>query len=575
MMPMHVTSEESLNSTTQVYATGALAAVKAVRLTAKATVKTAKWTGRFIAKHHTKPGTTAEELIKDACSAYRGGFVKNANDPEVSSMVNDLAGDGSEKLDGRFFFTGDRTDLSYFWRRADKNSACVMPKTLIEDIDDPELKSKVTSTLTKARMDGYIIPTQDAYVITPKGEKLIYDTNFITDRLKKEVGILSDAGEQLEKDRINATLKARGIDPAKYDGYDRATVNKRMLKIGETDTGDVKYYVPGTKRKLTVEIPKKDTIDIDGQTEGIFLDPKKDYKVAENGGQSRMIKGDELFRHYDNKNERITAEDIDTAFRNPESVSAENSVISPAIEDVDDTDYYTVNGDKLTERDGKYILSDEHNGLVTETEFDKQNVRFDDNKAIIRVNSEDTFNTSKNGFTNAADGKMRIDSIGVKGNIGSAGGKKLTDGAKQFTEASSKKAAKTAEKTAEKVTEKAVKKTEKVAEKVVVTTSKTVEKTTQAAAKAVDAAGTAVDVAANAVDAAGTAVGAVASAIPPIGIISSMLKVICKAAAVTAKVGAKAAKVGAKAAKVGAKTVGAGAKTAEVAVKTKNLEQKL
>lgn len=546
MMPMHVTSEESLNSTTQVYATGALAAVKAVRLTAKATVKTAKWTGRFIAKHHTKPGTTTEELIKDACSAYRGGFVKNANDPEVSSMVNDLAGDGSEKLDGRFFFTGDRTDLSYFWRRADKNSACVMPKTLIEDIDDLELKSKVTSTLTKARMDGYIIPTQDAYVITPKGEKLIYDTNFITERLKKEVGILSDAGEQLEKDRINATLKARGIDPAKYDGYDRATVNKRMLKIGETDTRDVKYYVPGTKRKLTVEIPKKDTLDIDGQTEGIFLDPKKDYKVTENGGQSRMIKGDELFRHYDNKNERITAEDIDTAFRNPESVPAENSVISPAIEDVD-ADYYIVNGSQITERDGKYILSDDINGLVSETEFDKQNVRFDDdNKAIIRINGDDTFNTSVSGIMNENGGHITVDSIGIKGEIGS-GGKKLTDGAKQFTEASSKKAVKTAEKTAEKVTEKAVKKTEKVAEKVVVTTSKTVEKTTQAAAKAVDA--------------AGTAVGVVASAIPPIGIISSILKVVCKAAAVTAKAGAK--------------TVGAGAKSVEAVSKTKSLEQKI
>ncbi len=260
--------------------------------------------GAWIQKHSAKISAETT-LLENATSYFRGGHY-TAGETEMRELIHDLAGTDDARLDGNFVWLGDRSDLSVFWRKTDAKHHTTVAQSAIDSLDE-KLRAKVKKTLSAARVDGLIgfNPTDGKWTLTDKGKNYILRPAFVTQRLEKEckaLGIaavvLNDAAKDELNDRINRRLSELGLE-GKYDGCDRITLNKEMLYLGSDDT-DHRFYLPGTKRKEQVFIPKDDVIELDDKTYAAFLRPKETYTVS--GAAFPTLSGTELFRHFDNKN---------------------------------------------------------------------------------------------------------------------------------------------------------------------------------------------------------------------------------------------------------------------------------
>jgi len=126
-----------------------------------------------------------EELLSDACSKYRGGFVSKES-AELEPLIENLKGVELPRASGEFHFTGGRGDLSYFWQKNGDNSFVNMPKSMIDGIKDESLRANVVSTMTQARLEGLVTDEGDFYSLTEAGNKAIHNPKFVADRLHKE-----------------------------------------------------------------------------------------------------------------------------------------------------------------------------------------------------------------------------------------------------------------------------------------------------------------------------------------------------------------------------------------------------
>ncbi len=294
MMPTNLSDEQAVNTTLQFCMLGVTSAARFLRYVLP----------KF------KAGKVEDladlTLISDACSFYRGGTV-SADTPEVRSMISDLSGVLPEELNGEFFFIGNRSDLSYFWRKGEDGQALPLYKEMIEKaVTNEDLKKSVIAGMTKARLDGLITDHGDHYRLTECGYKAIHRTDFITNRLKGELerlGLVSSVlvadREKTINDRIDRKLRELGLEH-RYDGCDRVTINKEKLVFLENEKS-IDTYVPGTKHSKTVEFAKSDLIELDERTYAVFLDPARQYRVGGDGGQ-QLYGEKELFAYYDNKN---------------------------------------------------------------------------------------------------------------------------------------------------------------------------------------------------------------------------------------------------------------------------------
>ena len=144
----------------------------------------------------------SHERYADACSAYRGGYVKNPTDPEISAFITDLGGTDMPASDRTFLFHGNKTDLSYFWKKVDAENHTILLREYVDSIPDPEVHKKVVSSLTQAREQGLLSYDGTAYALTDKGKDTIYNLQFISNRVQAEEKYFS---------KLKLTLEEAGI----------------------------------------------------------------------------------------------------------------------------------------------------------------------------------------------------------------------------------------------------------------------------------------------------------------------------------------------------------------------------
>ena len=293
----HVTDEQGINSAMMLCGEGASGAYRL----SKWGIKRA-WNKRK-SRRSTKP-EQADPLVSDACSAYRGGYTSTDN-PENSTLLRDLSGKTNFPGNGEkpFFWTGEKDDLSWFWKKTERNTSVILPVETIDEIPDESLRARVRSTMEQARLDGLVDKVSNSYVLTDKGQKEILDPEFIRRRLIKECNLYANACEnlderrkELENDRIDRKLEELGRTK-EFEGCDRITLNKKKLLADDTAENVVRFYVPSTGRKKTVDIPKADLIELDDMTFAAFLRKGQTYFV--NG---EPISEAELFASFENKN---------------------------------------------------------------------------------------------------------------------------------------------------------------------------------------------------------------------------------------------------------------------------------
>lgn len=297
----------------------------------------ARWIIRHIkgvsGRKSEQAGKKSLELRSDACSAYRGGYVKHGDDKRLAELIRSLAGTDDVRLGGNFIFLGDRTDLSLFWRKSETGRHCLLPKDRIDAIPDAKLRSKVTASMAKAQLDGLVAFDGKHYALTEKGRLYVLNTDFISSRLKAECKFFGLAADELQReahertqDRIDARLSELGIDN-KYDGCERITLNKE--KLFRAESGEAySFYVPGTGRNMSVEIPKDHVIDLDSKTYAAFIPSDMKFTATERG-RKRAIDGAELFSHYQNKS-KVVGEDLASAVDRAEAAAKkEPSSLAP------------------------------------------------------------------------------------------------------------------------------------------------------------------------------------------------------------------------------------------------------
>ena len=293
----HVTDEQGINSAMMLCGEGASGAYRL----SKWGIKRA-WNKRK-SRRSTKP-EQADPLVSDACSAYRGGYTSTDN-PENSTLLRDLSGKTNFPGNGEkpFFWTGEKDDLSWFWKKTERNTSVILPVETIDEIPEESLRARVRSTMEQARLDGLVDKVSNSYVLTDKGQKEILDPEFIRRRLIKECNLYANACEnlderrkELENDRIDRKLEELGRTK-EFEGCDRITLNKKKLLADDTAENVVRFYVPSTGRKKTVDIPKADLIELDDMTFAAFLRKGQTYFV--NG---EPISEAELFASFENKN---------------------------------------------------------------------------------------------------------------------------------------------------------------------------------------------------------------------------------------------------------------------------------
>ena len=191
-MMLNVTEEQSVNSAFNLTAQGISAGFRF---------------SSWLEKRKTKQTTEADlqvqkkaaELRSDACSYYRGGYVKNADSAEMKELIKDLRGTEFTRANGNFVFLGDKSDLSYFWKKNEKNENLILPRSCIESIEDKSVRRGTLSALTQAKEKGFLTFDGEAYAITEKGKEAILDPGFIANRLKGEEVFFEKAWQGLKE----------------------------------------------------------------------------------------------------------------------------------------------------------------------------------------------------------------------------------------------------------------------------------------------------------------------------------------------------------------------------------------
>ncbi len=316
MLMMNVSEEQSVNSALQLAGTSGSAAFRFAKWIYKRSRETAKAAGNT--------------LLEDACSVYRGGRYSSAQDQEdLRKLIRNLVGTEDVRLDGtNFLWTGKKTDLAYFWKKADAHNATPLLETMIADIPDEATKKKVVSVLTEARLNGLLSYNGKAYTLTKRGREAILKTDFVLGRLKDECRTLGIAVNVLEKehekktdDKINAKLKELGIDPEAYNGCDRITLNKDKLLISKNEAaGTYQFFVPGTARREKVTIPAEDVIELDDNTFAAFLRPNRLYRYVKKGAPE-LAPTEEVKRHFDDKG-KVPGKELTGAIEKAEQQAA-------------------------------------------------------------------------------------------------------------------------------------------------------------------------------------------------------------------------------------------------------------
>jgi len=281
MMPMHISGDENVDTSINITSEGSRGLYQLVK---------------FILKHVPKTEEKAvNKIVEESLSLYRGGAYDTTMGPQLEGFLENLTGlDDITNIP--FEFQGNRTDLSYFWRKDENENRPTLSKEIIEKIPDDNIRRKVEQTMAKCYVDGFLDynSTTHSYTITAKGIDSIYKSDFVSSRIERETTDILKAEEKLEAE---SRMAERG-----FSGCNRITIDVKSLGAVETQNG-LFSRVPNTKGKLYVELPKDEFFYVNEKTVEAYINQGGSYTLLDkNSTPQKIVSGEELSKFYEIKN---------------------------------------------------------------------------------------------------------------------------------------------------------------------------------------------------------------------------------------------------------------------------------
>ena len=308
-MMFNVTEEQSVNGAFNLISQGASAAKSLYSWLEKRKQNDLKQSELNVEQAKT-------DIRSDACSYYRGGYVANPNEAEFKALENGLRGTEFTRADGNFVFLGDKSDLSYFWKKNENNESVVLLRSYVDGIEDASVKRGTISALTQAKEKGFLTFDGEAYALTAKGKEAVLDPGFIANRLKAEE-VFFEKAWQATKDNSQKlyVFTEAGKDPTEYyhignikgsDGKDFIKLvneDKQELILPEDAKGKIAFESKEAGAEFVKENPEKvkvlqEYVRVYNAEKEKELYPTEDYANAyvesENGYLITLNNGEQL-----------------------------------------------------------------------------------------------------------------------------------------------------------------------------------------------------------------------------------------------------------------------------------------
>ena len=308
-MMLQVTEEQSVNGAFNLISQGASAAKSLYSWLEKRKQNDLKQSELNVEQAKT-------DIRSDACSYYRGGYVANPNEAEFKALENGLRGTEFTRADGNFVFLGDKSDLSYFWKKNENNESVVLLRSYVDGIEDASVKRGTISALTQAKEKGFLTFDGEAYALTAKGKEAVLDPGFIANRLKAEE-VFFEKAWQATKDNSQKlyVFTEAGKDPTEYyhignikgsDGKDFIKLvneDKQELILPEDAKGKIAFESKEAGAEFVKENPEKvkdlqEYVRVYNAEKEKELYPTEDYANAyvesENGYLITLNNGEQL-----------------------------------------------------------------------------------------------------------------------------------------------------------------------------------------------------------------------------------------------------------------------------------------
>lgn len=248
----------------------------------------------------------ATELRSDACSYYRGGYAKNTDTAEMKELINDLRGTSFTRKNGNFVFLGDKSDLSYFWMKNEKNENVVLKRSYVESIEDKSIKRGTISALTQAKEKGFLTFDGEAYALTEKGKDAILDPGFIANRLKAEEVFFEKAWQGLkESSQKLYVFEEAGKEPTEY---------YHIGNIKGADGNDFMKLVNEDKQELILPNDAKGKIAFESKEAGAEFVKENPDKVKDLQEYVRVYKAEKEKELYPSENYANTYEEAEGSY---------------------------------------------------------------------------------------------------------------------------------------------------------------------------------------------------------------------------------------------------------------------
>ena len=300
-MMTQITDEQAINGALNICTQGGMAVTRFAGWFLRApgnmirmTGSIINYTGKITEKIKELKGKSEKGLLEDACSYYRGGFVKNGAEPKMQELIADLRGTEFTRADGNFIFLGDKSDLSYFWKKNENNEPLVLLRSYVDSIEDPSIKRGTISALTQAKERDFLTFDGNAYALTKKGKEAVLDPGFIANRLKGEEVFFERAWQSMRENLPKLyVFEELGKEPTEYyligtikgaDGQDFMKLiseDKQELILPEDAKGKIAFESKEEGEKFVKENPEK-VAELQEYVKAYKAEKNKELYPAEN-----------------------------------------------------------------------------------------------------------------------------------------------------------------------------------------------------------------------------------------------------------------------------------------------------
>ena len=312
-MMTQITDEQAINGALNICTQGGMAVTRFAGWFLRApgnmirmTGSIINYTGKITEKIKELKGRSEKSLLEDACSYYRGGFVKNGAEPKMQELIADLRGTEFTRADGNFIFLGDKSDLSYFWKKNENNEPLVLLRSYVDSIDDPSIKRGTISALTQAKERGFLTFDGNAYALTKKGKEAVLDPGFIANRLKGEEVFFEKAFQALKENLPKLyVFEELGKEPTEY--YLIGTIKG-------ADGQDFMKLMSEDKQELILPNEAKDKIAFENKEAGAEFVRENPDKAAELQEYVKAYKAEKNKELYPAENYKNPYEETENAY---------------------------------------------------------------------------------------------------------------------------------------------------------------------------------------------------------------------------------------------------------------------